>query len=249
MSMSKLTVFLASATCLAMAGEVPKTENLPQNPIKAFAGEYYFGDGTGVNCSLTVNPEGRFSFRWRGCLGVYDQNQGEAKVEAEHLILKPERPNVREGFRGTPTDFLIVRWGDRTYLIPEADKEAFCNHVNQGTEPRAKAHGSFYLRRGDWEKEVTGLPSVPKNWDSLLLKKPLQGQVIEVLGNDRAKVDLGTENGVWKGMELWADSEGFGLVQIVEVEAKNCVIETKYPDLTRIKFLKGQGVRSKLSVE
>ncbi len=69
--------------------------------------------------------------------GSYDQNTGQAKVVAGHLILKPERPNVREGFRGTATDFIMVRWGDRLYLISEAEKQEFCNEVNQGGEPRA----------------------------------------------------------------------------------------------------------------
>src|SRR3954452_14883212 len=41
--------------------------------LKAIAGEYYFGDGTGVNCSLNVHQRGTFSFQWRGCLGTYDE--------------------------------------------------------------------------------------------------------------------------------------------------------------------------------
>jgi hypothetical protein len=247
--MSKLTVLLASTACLAAPGDAPRTGDQPGRPLAAVAGDYYFGDGLGVNCSLSLKAEGRFTFGWRGCLGVYDQNTGDAKVVDGHLILSPEKPNVREGFRGTSTDFLIVRWGDRSYLVPEADKQEFGNEVNQGGEPRESPHGRFYLRRGDWEKKVTGLPVVPKDWEALLLKKPLHGRVIEVLGDDRAKVDLGTESGVWKGMELWADTDGFGLVRVVDVEAKICVIATKYPDLDRIRFQKGQGVRSKVSVE
>jgi hypothetical protein len=81
------------------------------------------------------------------------------------------------------------------------------------------------------------------------LKKPLHGKVIEVLGDDRARVDLGSDSGVWKGMQLWVDIEGFGLVQVLEVGAKNSVISIKYPDVTPIRFQKGQGVRSRLSAE
>jgi hypothetical protein len=73
--------------------------------------------------------------------------------------------------------------------------------------------------------------------------------VIEVLNGDRAKVDLGADSGVWKGMELWTDTEGFGLVQVVEVGAKSSVISNKYSDMTPIRFQKGQGVRSKLTDE
>jgi hypothetical protein len=39
-------------------------------------GQYYLGDGLGVNCSLELHPDHRFRFVWRGCLGMYDRNQG-----------------------------------------------------------------------------------------------------------------------------------------------------------------------------
>jgi hypothetical protein len=249
MSKSSLTVFLASAAYLAPSGETPSTGDRPQSPVAAVAGYYYLGDGLGVNCSLSVKPEGKFSFGWRGCLGVYDENTGGAKVVGGRLILSPERPNVREGFRGTKTDFYVVRWSDRLYLIPEGDQQEFCNAVNQGQEPRSRSHGRFYLRRGDWDRKVTGLPSVPQEWAPMLLKKPLRGRVIEVLSGGRARVDLGADDGVWKGMELWTDTEGFGLVEVVEVGAKSSVIATKYPDMTPIRFQTGQGVRSELSHE
>ncbi len=249
MTVSRVSLLLASTACFATPGEIPSTGDRPDSPVAAVAGDYYHGDGLGVNCSLVVKREGRFSFVWRGCMGVYDQNTGEAEVVAGHLILTPERPNVRKGFRGTATDFHIVRWGARSYLIPEEDKQEFVNAVNQGQEPRERPHGSFYLRRGDWEKKVAGLPETPREWEPLFLKKPLHGKVIEVLGDDRARVDLGADSGVWKDMELWADGEGFGLVQVVEVGAKNSVISTKHPDVDQIRFQKGQGVRSRLSIE
>ncbi len=37
--------------------------------IATVAGEYYYGDGLGMNCSLTITQEGRFSFKWQGCEG------------------------------------------------------------------------------------------------------------------------------------------------------------------------------------
>ena len=112
MSLSRLAMIPALAVGLVPSGEEPPVAvDRPGGPVAAVAGDYYFGDGLGVNCSLKVEPGGRFSFGWRGCLGVYDQNTGQAKVEVGHLILKPEKPNVREGFRGTATDLIPVRWG------------------------------------------------------------------------------------------------------------------------------------------
>jgi hypothetical protein len=76
--------------------------------IGTIAGSYYFGDGLGIRCSLVVEPEGRFSFRWEGCLGVYGKNEGGAKLVNNHLILTPEQPNDSSGFGGAPTDFVPV---------------------------------------------------------------------------------------------------------------------------------------------
>ena len=59
-----------------MAGFLPSYESARPGArdnltLAAVAGDYRYGDGLGVDCSLTVKPEGRFSFVWRGCLGVY----------------------------------------------------------------------------------------------------------------------------------------------------------------------------------
>src|SRR3989338_7636275 len=76
------------------------------------AGKYYFGDGTGVNNYLELSPDGNFDFKWRGCLGMYDENNGAYKIEEGILILSPKRPNIQKGFQGTPTRFLPINWGD-----------------------------------------------------------------------------------------------------------------------------------------
>ena len=49
--------------------------------LKDIAGDYYFGDGLGVNCSLTVTAKGKFTFQWNGCLGTYDKNEGSASIQ------------------------------------------------------------------------------------------------------------------------------------------------------------------------
>lgn len=264
------TTFLASGTCLLVAMgwflnaddartearqyAPPVADPVPpkgpvDGPLAAYAGNYYFGDGTGVNCSLSLTADGRFSFRWRGCLGLYDQNQGAAGFRNGHLVLKPERPNARGGFRGTPTEFVPVPWGQRMYLVPGEDREEFCNSVNGGQEPRRWAHGQVYLRDGDWTKPVTGHPTVPKEWEPMLLKRPIRAKVVDVLADGRARVDAGTADGVWKEMELWADVRTFGLVKVVEADEHSCVIAPKYVDLDKLIFTKNIGVHSRLGDE
>jgi hypothetical protein len=142
--------------------------------LGAIVGSYYYGNGLGTNCYLDVKPEGQFSFLWRGCLGVYGKNEGIARVENDHLILTPEQTNDSRGFGGTPTDFVPVRWGERLYLVPQEAGKAFCIEVHEGIEPRSNVHGRFYLRKGDSKKKVTGFPIVPKEWEPMLQKKPLE---------------------------------------------------------------------------
>src|SRR5277367_4622347 len=83
--------------------------------LNEIAGNYYFGDGLGVNCSLNLSADGKFKFTWRGCLGTYDENDGSAAMKDGVLHLAPTKANVREGFKGTPTEFFPVPWGDRMY--------------------------------------------------------------------------------------------------------------------------------------
>jgi hypothetical protein len=131
MYMKRLIVaFAATVSLLAWAGEPHPVS------LKEVAGEYYFGDGIGVNCKLTLTKRGAFAFTLRGCLGTYDENNGEASLKRGVLHIAPKKPNGREGFQGTPTDFFPVRWGARTYLIPTNDIVNFCSEVNQGSEPR-----------------------------------------------------------------------------------------------------------------
>jgi hypothetical protein len=249
MSVSMLTVLLTSSVCLYQPWEIPPRSGPTTGTLTTVAGDYYFGDGLGVNCSLSIKLDGHFDFRWRGCLGVYDLNTGSATVVAGHLILTPERPNVREGFRGTATDFHLISWGDRLYLVPETERAAFCNAVNQGNEPRSDMHGRFHLRANDPAKKVTGLPAVPDTWRPLLLKKPLRGKVIEVLDDGRARIDIGAAQGAWKGMELWVETSVFGLVEVVDVSEEVCVIAPRYRNMHKLNFHKGQKMSSRLSEE
>jgi type II secretory pathway pseudopilin PulG len=72
--------------------------------------------------------------------------------------------------------FIPVHWGDRWYLVPNEAGEAFCDDVKRGREPRKNVHGHFYLREGDFKKKVSGLPTVPKEWETWFQKTPIEQQ-------------------------------------------------------------------------
>src|SRR5690348_8850360 len=94
--------------------------------LKDIAGDYFFGDGLGVRCSMTLTAKGEFTFQWRGCGGTYDTNAGPASVKDGILHITPLKLNLRDGLRGTPTEFYPVRWGARMYLVPTNEVVEFC---------------------------------------------------------------------------------------------------------------------------
>lgn len=213
--------------------------------LKDLAGDYFFGDGTGVNCSLVLTKQGTFAFTWRGCLGTYDENTGGASLKDGVLHITPKKPNVRKGFRGTPTDFFPVRWDTRMYLIPTNDIVEFCSEVNQGGEPRGRNWGEYYLRRNDWDKAVTGLPSVPEPWTKYFLSKPVSGKITQLIGKQEAWFNRGTEHGLLQGMILTAQDYGklmFSQVKVVAVEKNRCRIKCEWKDS---KLAVGQTVSSR----
>jgi hypothetical protein len=172
--------------------------------LKDIAGGYYFGDGLGVNCSFTLSAQGEFTFQWTGCGGSYDKNEGSANLKDGTLHITPRKPNVREGFKGTPTEFYPVRWGARMYLIPTNQIVEFCSEVNQGGEPRSDSHGQYYLRGSDAEKPVAGRPAVPEQWNKFFLNQPVRGRITELIGVQEAWLDKGAADGLLDGMILTA---------------------------------------------
>jgi hypothetical protein len=251
-----LAAILSWAACLPPPGDAPPAEDRPDAPLAALAGDYDLVDGFN-RCSITLKPEGRFTFvLWGSCVGPCDQNKGVAKVVSGRLILTPEGPNERGKTKGMDTRFVPVRWGGRHYLVPEGRGQDFCYQVNS----RGRSYAVFgtlgYLRRGDEELKVVGLPEVPKDWEPMLLKTPLDGQVVEVLVGDRARVDLGSERGIRQGMVLWVITGSFhnphlvGIdsAEVVEVGTKTCVVKLGRPmDSTNL-FKQGQKVFSQLRV-
>lgn len=206
-------------------------KNADKVPLaKEIKGWYYFGDGLGVNCGLELRADGRFEFSWYGCLGEYDRNTGPYHVEKGRVVLFPEKPNIREGFQGTPTRFFPVPWGERLYLVEDERILEFCNAINQGQEPRRKVHGMVYLRRGDEKKPVSGRPVLPKVWRDYLLETPLEGKVIDALGN-RGVVNLGKKHGLKVGMVLTDradENRPYVQLRVTEVMEESAKVETKY---------------------
>jgi hypothetical protein len=180
-----------------------------------WAGEYYAGDGLGVNTSLVAAPASGYVFEWHGCLGLYDRNYGAVAWTNDRIRLSFAFENHRKGFQGIAPEFIPILWGSRHYLIPSDELVGFCNDINQGREPRDDSHGSYLLRQGDEKKVASGFPKVPDEYRQYLLAKPIEASIIAVgkyttrpsavdwkFKDTPVTIDAGTHQGLHVGMEL-----------------------------------------------
>src|SRR6266581_3002863 len=131
-----------------IVSELKKLQNHP------WAGEYYAGDGLGVNTTLSIAPKSGFVFEWHGCLGLYDRNYGAVTWTNGRVRLSFTFENQRKGFQGIAPELVSIAWGPRRYLVPTDDIIGFCNSINDGREPRSGVHGFYLLRKGDEHKEI-----------------------------------------------------------------------------------------------
>jgi hypothetical protein len=221
--------------------------NLPE-----WAGNYYYGDGEGVNVDLRLAPKSGFVATWNGCLGLYDLNFGNVAWADGKVGLRFTYPNnpLHRGFEGFPEELIPVRWAGRHYLIPADQMIEFANEINRGSEPRKSPRGLFLLKRGDEKKPATGAPALPTSYAAYILKKPIRTTVVSV-GSSRVVGDesfsdrhtqvvlnAGQAEGVKVGMEFYVYGPGssFASAKITKTEEHTSQAELEqdeFPNLPK----------------
>lgn len=181
----------------------------------AWAGEYSFG--------LMLAPHAGFVMELRGCASVDERNFGKVVSTVDGLEFLYELPNVFWGKASLPTRLMPVAWGGRHYLIAPEQMDEFCARVNSGREPRRERSGWSFLRLGDEEIEVSGLPDVPAEYRSRLRSSPIVAHITWVGPTSdsgfatEAEIDAGTEHGVSVGLEMEVvEPDGFRILTVVE---------------------------------
>jgi hypothetical protein len=142
-------------------------------------------------------------------------------VRSQELI----RRRDGEKFEWLQNNLLPVTWGKRQYLVSTEQAIAFCNAVNLGEEPRDSEYGDFALREGQHELAVTGMPEVPKEWSQYLLKDPVLGEVIEMLPDSKARINVGRKQGLRVGMKLVPIEERYITMEIVGIDERVSVVK------------------------
>ena len=122
--MSGLLILAAMAT--VAADKEKATSEAPPN-AKAVAGEYYRGDGLGMNITLSLKEDGKYSAEWHGCLGKYGEGAGTWSLKGKSIAFTPSvEKDMLKGyltkldtakFKGewilVPTDKMSSDWYER----------------------------------------------------------------------------------------------------------------------------------------
>lgn len=201
--------------------------------IVEFSGEYKIGGLMGEFLYLNLYPNGLFEYTYFNDIGPNGQISGELSIQNEHFILSP---TVREGdspafvlFNSDHVDeeIIPIRWGDRRYLVPVDDITWFCNTVNLGWEPRYHEQGTVFLNLEDISKRIEELTEFPDEISWCILPKPITGLVTH-LDDKRVTINLGSDQGIFKGMLLFVNSSQLCSVYIDSVNTTESVGQLDY---------------------
>lgn len=197
--------------------------------LETVAGTYYLGDGLAANLTLAVKPDGTFNYHAAGCLRTYADQTAHAFMRNGLLMLG----NGKSESAGNEARFMPLRWGGRLYLIEPERIVSFANAINAGREPRTAAQGVFYLRAGDWDKPVTGWPKLPEAYRDYLLAKPVEAEVLHIVGDERiVELAAGRRQGLLAGMKLASrgteEDDFFCKLTIVSVRNDSSTAESSW---------------------
>jgi len=202
--------------------------------LSKVAGDYYRGNGRGMNWSLSILPDGRYSFVWSACVGIIHREAGQAREVEGHLVLTPENPNAKR----IPRDLLPIHWDERSYLIRPDDLPKLCEAIIAGDEPRNGVHGLYYVAN---QGRADGLPDVPEKWLAYLRARLTIGKIIEVSQGGMVKVALGSKQGLRLDDLLKLQGES-GELRVATIEEDSCLAIAPSPFEGRDSLKPGRNV-------
>jgi hypothetical protein len=225
--------FLLFVVCLVLAVSISAQQTLNAKELAGtFVAGHNFGgssitldaDGTYSQnsgaCTMATKESGKYvladrviRFTILEYTGI--QFSGESKeIDLFDSQARKEFFGYRDDEKVEPlkTEFTLlpVKWGERIYLIDEGNLKDFANAINLGLEPRKELtsqpyYGQFYLRESDLPKSVSGKPSLPAEWQSFLLSKPVTAKIVAIAAQGKTKIatiNRGSRDGLKVGMKL-----------------------------------------------
>ena len=210
-----------------------------------WAGVYSNGGGRS-SVTLHIAPKSGCAYTWYGCLGWYDVNHGGVLSTSDDAIVLDWKidPELSR-YDAVAATMVRVRWGDRRYLIPKTQMLIFCDDVNSGRLRRSLkcGTGSYLLREEDGETDVSGLPVVPKEYRSWILREPIlaratdssaseprierddEGDIVLSMVDVTLTLDVGRDAGVFEGLCFYAAPEAS---KLTAVASDSCPVSGVY---------------------
>lgn len=198
---------------------------------KELVGAYYFGDGLGVNCSLELLTGGRFKFRWTGCLGEYDSNEGNWTVQGDLVLLHPERENQHEGFEGVNIRFTPVIWNHHLFLVDEYEAPGFMAALKSGdVYGLDKMHGQDFIKRNEKFEPVVfdRANTLPKRFEFFFKNGSVQAHVVAINDDGTVTLDRGSADGLRPGLMLCPDEWYTADLEVIRVEQHRATARPGY---------------------
>lgn len=115
---------------------------------------------------LFIGTDHQYVYRRWGPHGYEGENQGAIRFASGTVVLQAPRSTGFSWIEVVGSDFTLVPWGARTYLIRETDFPKLWLYTYTRREPRDASPGPFFLRADDWTKKVTTPPTLPPRWQS-----------------------------------------------------------------------------------
>jgi hypothetical protein len=145
---------------------VPAAESVQGLCLRDVVGDFVCGNELLVGWEdwLQIREDSSFTkYHYNSCADYWSEIGGTATIDGEYVVLHEPQTAALIGkklvYSSHDRRLRVVRWGERTYLVLDAQVDYFCKLINDGVEPRRTGLGSvIYLRNGDEKLEAAGKP-------------------------------------------------------------------------------------------
>jgi hypothetical protein len=193
-------------------------EEIVDIPAHPWAGEYYVGDGLGMNINLALAPNAGITATWDGCMGRYGWAYGSVQELGDGTVQAQYDHRDDESSLGFPERLMPVAWGPRRYLIDADEAIEFVNAINLGREPRNGMHGRILLARGDEDLAAPGLPTLPSPYLEMIRAQAQDVGVSAARMLEQKRDDIGCRTRFHLTLDRGAD---IGLVPGTELRQRH----------------------------
>lgn len=162
-----------------------------------WAGTYFQGDHHPT--ILTLSPENGFLVT--ASLHTFSPswvNFGKVVFEEDRVRLFPDLGEKEKSSHVLPSEFILIRWGDVRFLVPEPELKLFAYDVNSRSP---HLFSDYFAKRFD--EEPKGLPVLPPPYARFLSMKTLAVTAISQERDDVVVVNAGSNKGVIEGMSFY----------------------------------------------